>query len=115
MTRPDVRALPGLPVDDSGPVFRAPWEARAFAMALQLQQQGLFSWAEWADELGATLAAAREAGDPDTGEDYYRYWLACLETLVKARGMATAEALEMRKQQAHEAHQALHAGPHRHD
>ena len=44
--------LPGIPRGTEGPVFRAPWEARAFAMALALHKRGLFSWPEWT----ATLA-----------------------------------------------------------
>lgn len=112
MSQPDLQQLPELPVDDAGPVFKAPWEAKAFAIALQLQQQGLFTWNEWAETLGATLAAARDAGEPDTGENYYEYWLACLETLVKAKGLATAKVLAEQKQKAHEAQQALHAHTH---
>ena len=27
-------SVPGIPRDDDGPVFREPWEAQAFAMAL---------------------------------------------------------------------------------
>ena len=34
-------ALPGIPRDANGPVFRAPWEAHAFAMALALHELGL--------------------------------------------------------------------------
>src|SRR2546426_4662669 len=33
VTTPDLAALPRLPRDAEGPVFRAPWEAQAFAMA----------------------------------------------------------------------------------
>ena len=33
-------AVPGIPRDESGPVFRAPWEAHAFAMALALYEKG---------------------------------------------------------------------------
>jgi len=29
-------AVPGIPRDDAGPVFREPWEAQAFAMAQAL-------------------------------------------------------------------------------
>ena len=36
-------AVPSIPRDDSGPVFREPWEAQAFAMALALHERGLFS------------------------------------------------------------------------
>ena len=38
-------------------MFREPWEAQAFAMALALQQRGLFTWSEWA----ATLADGDQA------------------------------------------------------
>ncbi len=41
--------LPDFPRDEQGPVFSEPWEAKAFAMVLRLHEQGLFSWAEWAE------------------------------------------------------------------
>jgi hypothetical protein len=40
--------LAGLPQDESGPVFSAPWEAQAFAMTLALYERGIFTWPEWA-------------------------------------------------------------------
>jgi nitrile hydratase accessory protein len=86
-------AVPGLPRDEQGPVFREPWEAQAFAMALALQQRGLFTWSEWAAALGEEIKRAQRAGDPDTGETYYRHWLATLERLVTDRGVASAETL----------------------
>ena len=46
-------AVPGVPRDEDGPVFREPWEARAFAMALALHEAGVFTWKEWAETLGA--------------------------------------------------------------
>jgi nitrile hydratase accessory protein len=85
-------ALPGLPRDADGPVFREPWEAQAFAMALALQQRGLFTWSEWAAALGEEIKRAQRAGDPDTGETYYRHWLATLERLVAEKGVASAAA-----------------------
>ena len=45
-------AVPSIPLDSEGPVFREPWEAEAFAMALALQERGLFTWGEWATTLG---------------------------------------------------------------
>ena len=87
------RALPAIPCDAEGPVFREPWEAQAFAMALALHERGVFTWAEWAETLGAQIKRAQAAGDPDTGETYYRHWLAALETLVAAKGVATSEVL----------------------
>ena len=47
----DLKALPLLPHDADGPVFKAPWEAHAFAMTLKLHECGVFSWSEWAAAL----------------------------------------------------------------
>jgi nitrile hydratase accessory protein len=85
--------VPGIPRDDDGPVFREPWEAHAFAMALALHGRGLFTWPEWAAALADQIKRAQAAGDPDTGETYYRHWLATLEHLVAAKGVTTQEAL----------------------
>ena len=88
-----VIAVPGVPRDRDGPVFREPWEAQAFAMALALHQRGVFSWKEWAQALAAEIGKAQAEGDPDTGETYYRHWLAALEKLVADKGVATPDTL----------------------
>ncbi|HKC33968.1 MAG TPA: nitrile hydratase accessory protein [Xanthobacteraceae bacterium] len=85
--------VPGIPRDAEGPVFREPWEAQAFAMALALHERGLFTWPEWAATLADEIKRAQQAGDPDTGETYYHHWLAALERLVARSGVATAETL----------------------
>ena len=85
--------LPGQPQDGSEPVFRAPWEAQAFAMAVSLQQQGLFSWPEWAHTLAAEITAAQTEGDADLGDTYYHHWLAALEKLVAAKARSSMEEL----------------------
>jgi nitrile hydratase accessory protein len=87
-------ALPGLPSDDDGPVFREPWEAQAFALAVALHERGAFTWPEWAAALAAEIRRAQAAGDPDTGETYYRHWLAALERLVDEKGLAEPTTLE---------------------
>ena len=86
-------SLPGQPRDASGPVFREPWEAQAFAMTLALHERGLFTWKEWAHALAREIAAAQAAGDPDRGDTYYRHWLAALERLVAEKGAAEPAAL----------------------
>jgi len=91
--RAATRAVPGIPHDADGPVFREPWEAQAFAMALALHGRGLFSWNEWAQALADEIKRAQAAGDPDSGETYYRHWLATLEKLVAAKGVASSETL----------------------
>ena len=84
-------AVPGIPRDSDGPVFREPWEAQAFAMALALHAHGLFTWSEWAASLADEIKRAQAAGDPDTGETYYRHWLANLERLIAAKGVASTD------------------------
>jgi nitrile hydratase accessory protein len=85
--------LPGQPGDESGPVFREPWEAQAFAMTLALHERGLFSWSDWARALAAQIAAAQAAGDADLGDTYYRHWLAALEGLVAAKSVSSIAEL----------------------
>src|SRR3954466_4410840 len=87
-------AVPSIPRDAQGPVFREPWEAQAFAMALALHERGLFTWNEWAATLGDEIKRAQAAGDPDTGETYYRHWLNALERLVAAKGVTDTTALK---------------------
>jgi len=89
----DLSLLQGLPVEDDSPVFREPWEARAFGMALALHERGLFTWDEWAQTLAAQIRAAQALGDPDLGNTYYRHWLAAIEDLVSAKGASSPEEL----------------------
>jgi nitrile hydratase accessory protein len=86
-------AVPGIPRDEEGPVFREPWEAQAFAMTLALHERGLFTWPEWAATLAAEIKRAQAAGDPDTGETYYSHWLAALEKIVADKGVTTTHDL----------------------
>ncbi len=86
-------ALPGQPRCGDEPVFREPWEAHAFAMAVTLHQRGLFTWSEWADALAAQIRRAQAGGDADLGDTYYRHWLAALETLVATKGASSAQEL----------------------
>ena len=102
-------AVPGIRRDESGPVFRAPWEAHAFAMALALHEKNFFAWTEWSAMLGEEIKKAQAAGDPDTGETYYCHWLATLERMVAAKGATSAHALEQHYQ-AWES--AMHRTPH---
>jgi len=92
----DLGALPALPRDDKGPVFREPWEAQAFAMTLTLHTRGVFEWREWAEVLAAELAAAAARGEPDDGTHYYEHWLAALETLVARKKLIAEDELEHR-------------------
>jgi nitrile hydratase accessory protein len=81
------------PNESNDAVFNAPWEAEAFALAVTLQERGVFTKQEWADTLGDEIKKAQAAGDLDTGETYYHHWLAALERLVARKGLADAALL----------------------
>ncbi|NKB20293.1 MAG: nitrile hydratase accessory protein [Alphaproteobacteria bacterium] len=91
--RQALAAVPSIPRDAEGPVFKEPWEAQAFAMTLRLFEQGLFTWQEWTVALVAEINRAQDAGDPDTGETYYLHWLSALEKIVADKGMTDGSTL----------------------
>ena len=90
--------MPSLPVDEDGPVFREPWEAQAFALAVSLSESGFFSLKEWAETLGAVILDARKAGEPDQGNNYYLHWLQALENLIAEKNIFRSEDLRKRKE-----------------
>jgi nitrile hydratase accessory protein len=91
-----------LPRDAGGPVFAEPWEAQAFAMAVKLNEAGVFQWGEWAETLGAELKAQPE-------RPYYESWLAALERLVEAKGVMTEDE---RRARVEDWERAAKATPH---
>ena len=103
MQSADLSLLKGLPVEDDSPVFREPWEAQAFGMALALYERGLFTWDEWAQALSTQILAAQAQGDPDLGNTYYRHWLAAIEALVSVKGVSSTEELSRYRQAWHHA------------
>jgi|SRR5438874_5219212 len=110
--REATKAIPSVPSDDDGPVFRAPWEAQAFAMALALHERGLFTWNEWAATLAQEIKRAQAEGDPDTGETYYLHWLATLERLIAEKGVASSDTLHRyRDAWDHAADRTPHGAP----
>ena len=78
-------------------MFAEPWQAQAFALAVNLSEQGYFTWKEWSSALAEELRAASDRGEPDDGSQYYRHWLVVLERLVTARGLTDPQTLLTRK------------------
>ena len=70
------------------PVFDEPWQAQAFALAVQLHETGAFTWPEWAEVFSGELKA---------NGNYYEAWLAALEHLVSSKGLAPLSSLAARK------------------
>ena len=87
------QSVASIPRNAEGPVFREPWEAQAFALAVSLHERGAFTWTEWATTLGEEIKKAQVAGDPDTGESFYHHWLNTLERIVAAKGLTDAQQL----------------------
>ena len=90
--------LPQQPHDDKGPVFEEPWQAQAFAMAVQLSEAGLFTWKEWTETIGDEMQKARDSGDHDLGDTYYDHWLRALERLAYEKGATDAAEFAERKE-----------------
>lgn len=97
------------PTDDQEPVFREPWEAQAFGMAVALSDRGVFTWKEWTQHLADEIAAARARGEVDDGSRYYHYWLAALEKIVAEKSLVGTDELLTRKR---EWDRAARATPH---
>ena len=73
------RAAPG------EPVFAEAWQARAFALAVELNRRGRLPWPAFTAALGAEIAR--------DGEDYWRAWLRALEAWLDAEALAAPEAV----------------------
>jgi len=101
-----------LPRDCRRTVFHEPGRRRLFAMALALHEDGLFTWGEWAATLAEEIKRAQAAGDPDSGNTYYRHWLNALERLVGEKDVASGAALTRYRESLaarRRAHAAWHA------
>ena len=81
--RAATEAVPSIPRDSEGPVFREPWEAQAFAMALTLHARGLFTWPEWSAALAAEIAKEAVASGKT------------IRQLVVEKGIFSSEDLDM--------------------
>jgi nitrile hydratase accessory protein len=74
--------------DSGAPTFREPWQAKAFAMVVLLHRQGRFRWDEWVQVLGAEIVAGPQQPGEDPDAAYHRQFLAALERIVAALGIA---------------------------
>jgi nitrile hydratase accessory protein len=85
-------------------VFEAPWQSRAFGMAVALHGAGTYRWEEFSARLAAAIAASgsgpvKRAVLPVAAhaeDEYYERWLEALERLLMERGVVSGEELEVR-------------------
>ena len=96
-----------LPRQNGELVFATPWEARAFGLAVALQEAGAYEWREFSAALAAEISKAEQAG---SGSTYYERWLLGLENLLTARGVVTPAEIN-----DHMAYHATHLDHDGHD
>ena len=71
--------------------FEEPWEARAFGLAVALNEDGVYPWKDFSEGLAAEISQAEAAGEDSS---YYERWLKALEKLVIDQGLILADELE---------------------
>ncbi len=82
-----------LPRKNGELVFAEPWEARAFGIAVVLNDTGRYPWRDFSQGLAAETAMADRHHLP---AGYYERWLETLEKLVIAKGFISHEELQAR-------------------
>jgi len=85
-------------------IFEAPWESRAFGMAMVLHQKSAYTWPEFSSRLATEISAQAEDSQaervlpvpPGSGAIYYKRWLSSLEKLLVEKGILLTDELEAR-------------------
>ena len=108
----DLSSVPGLPKDEDGVVFAAPWEAKAFALVVHLHQRGAFEWKAWVAALAAEIAADRVR---DAATPYYQLWLNAAESLVTSHALIDATRLTATRAAMQAAQASVKNHDHNHD
>ena len=90
--------LPAIPRESDGPIFSEPWEATAFALAVELHRRSHFTWNEWTRTLAVEIKRANNSGQLDLGDTYYQYWLSALERLTTDKGLTDPLGLSERRE-----------------
>lgn len=114
----DLRGDLALPRANGEIVFAEPWQARAFGIAVALNENGAYPWRDFHHNLAREIAAQGSGGDADR---YYARWLAALETLLTQRGILSPAEIAARASQCaaadshHEDHRDHDHNRHHHD
>ena len=74
-------------------VFAAPWESRAFGLALALNEAGLIEWDDFRQALIREIGDWEAAHPSGAGWSYYECWLRALERTAGAKGLVDPRAL----------------------
>ncbi len=96
---PEVANMEGveaLPRKNGELVFDALWEGRVFGMAVALNDQGVYPWRDFRDQLVERIAEADAHSDPSS---YYERFLAAFERLALTRGLVSPDELDQRTEE----------------
>lgn len=72
--------------------FDAPWQARAFAMVVDLHARGAFTWQDWADALATSISV-------DPSRPYYESWLDALQALMILGDVLTPDSIDAKQRE----------------
>jgi nitrile hydratase accessory protein len=98
----DLDGAAAIPRSNGEPVFSAPWQSRAFGMAMVLHEQGAFDWEDFRVCLIAEIERREsEAAEPaalgdDDGSLYYSCWLTALAGVLADSDLVPAAELDTR-------------------
>jgi nitrile hydratase accessory protein len=103
--------IASIPRDSDGPVFPTPWAARAYALAVALNERGIFTWGEWSETLGPKVAIAT-SGRAGDAEAYWEAWLAALEDILGRKQVAAhGDLLDLKEAWREAAKRTPHGQP----
>jgi nitrile hydratase accessory protein len=89
----DVDGLAAPPRSNGELVFAAPWQSRAFGMAMALTEAGAVDWEDFRQELITQIAGWEATAKPDECFSYYGCWLDALEHVLVTRDLLAAGAV----------------------
>lgn len=83
----EMQAGSALPRKSGELVFHNDWERKAFAIAVDLAEQGVIEWSEFQQQLITAIAEAEQDDPQNPSRGYYESWLAALESLLAEKNL----------------------------
>lgn len=97
---PSMDGAPAFPRKNGEPVFEAPWQSRAFGMAVTLCNRGLYPWddfkARLIGQIAAGDAAMQAAAESPVPSNYYDQWVAAFCELLVDKQLVTPQEMSSR-------------------
>ncbi len=85
----EMQARSALPRKSGEMVFHNDWERRAFAIAVNLAEQGIFDWSEFQQQLIRAISEAEQDDPQNPSRGYYESWLVALEAVLAEKRLVT--------------------------